>query len=49
MSEVSESKPGKSEKVLLRGGKILDPGSKVDKLSDIVIMNEKIEKIGRIE
>jgi len=37
------------EKLLLRGGRIFDPVVDLDKVTDILIVNGKIEKIGNIE
>ena len=49
MSKDTRARTVKAEKVFLKGGKILDPGSDLDKTADLLIIDGKIEKIGGVE
>jgi len=46
MKDNREIGPIRVERLLLRGGRILDPSSNVDRLSDLLIVDGKIRKIG---
>jgi dihydroorotase len=48
MSNGIENQYIKISSILLQGGRILDPGKKIDKISDLLIKNRKIIKIGNI-
>ena len=49
MSNGTDIRPVKGDKLLLKGGRILDPASDLDKTTDLLITRGKIEKIGNVE
>ena len=46
MNNASEKMPMKADKVLLKGGRILDPAVKVDNVTDILIIDGIIQQMG---
>ena len=49
MNKGSNSKPDKAEKVLIKGGRVIDPQSKLNGVLDILIIAGIIQQIGNIE
>jgi dihydroorotase len=39
----------KNKKILIKNGRLIDPANKVDKKTDLLIVGEKVEKIGRLD
>lgn len=46
---MSERKPIHPKKMLLQGGRVLDPASKVDRIADVFIADGQITQIGKME
>lgn len=49
MNKSSKNWPVKADKVLFKGGRVLDPAIGLDKEADVVVVNGKIDTIGTVD